>query len=173
MCQKILKNHSHRFEICLVNLTLNLKRSPYRFEIYILSKFQIHVGNFFKFYDALRIDWLPTHIPRILGKYQACLEKSFLYEFVWLVNQSQNRIQNPAFWLVGQPQIRGGNFSMIGHMTRLIPCKDSNLNYRTVSRRRTIFMVYNYLSTYIELFVWNISKYLDKITTSLDLFVTY
>ena len=32
---------------------------------------------------------------------------------LWLVDQWKNRIQIPAFWLVGQPQIHGGHFKMI------------------------------------------------------------
>ena len=40
-------------------------------------------------------------------------------------DQSQNCIQNLAFWLVGQLQNHGGNFKRLGHVTSLIPSKDS------------------------------------------------
>ena len=111
-------------------------------------------GWFFQilWHSQNRLTLYSTHIPRILARYQACHLISFLHKFVWLADQSQNRTQNLDFWLVGQPQIHGGNFGLIDNLTRLIPCKDSNLNYRILSWSRIIFMVYNYLSTYIALY---------------------
>ena len=42
-----------------------------------------------------------------------------------LVNQLESRIQNLAFWLVGQSQICGATLKVMGHVTNSVPCKDS------------------------------------------------
>ena len=57
-------------------------------------------GWFFQtLYSQNRLTLHSTHIPRILPRYQACHLISFLHKFVWLADQSQNRIQNLYFWL--------------------------------------------------------------------------
>jgi len=69
-----------------------------------------------------------NYLPRILAKYQAC-HVTYHFEVssknLQLVNQSQNRIQNPAFLFVSQPEIQGGNVKVICRVTGLILCKDS------------------------------------------------
>ena len=66
---------------------------------------------------------------RIIAKYQTyhvnCKLKISSIN-LWIGDQSQNWIQNPAFWLVSHPQNHGGNFKLIGHVTNLIYCKDSS-----------------------------------------------
>ena len=42
----------------------------------------------------------------------------------WLTNQQAGFCYR--LWLVGQHQIIGGNFKQIGHVTCLLPCKDSS-----------------------------------------------
>ena len=42
-----------------------------------------------------------------------------------LPTKLQNPIQNLTCWLVVKPQINGGNYKLIGHVTSLTPCKDS------------------------------------------------
>ena len=67
---------------------------------------------------------------RSLARYKAChvtyqLKMSFMS--FCLAYQLFKLIQNPAFWLVGQPDIHGGNFKLIGHVTSLTPLQGSTL----------------------------------------------
>ena len=43
-----------------------------------------------------------------------------------LADQSQSQIHNPVFLLVGQHQIRGGNFKLMNHLTSCVLCTDSS-----------------------------------------------
>ena len=63
---------------------------------------------------------------RILARYQACHVTNQLKIFsiiLKLSDQSKSQILN--LLLVGEQQYNGGNFKLIGHLTSLIPCKDT------------------------------------------------
>ena len=68
--------------------------------------------------------------PRILVEYQS---NHVTYQLkissinLLLANQSQSSILNQDLWWVGQHQIHGENNNLIGHVTSLVPCKDSSL----------------------------------------------
>ena len=40
-------------------------------------------------------------------------------------SESDRLILNPTLLLIGQHQVHRGNFKLIGHLTSLIPCKDT------------------------------------------------
>ena len=64
----------------------------------------------------------------------------FASEIYWpLADKSESKnIQNIWFmWLVREWQIHGGNFNLIGHVTSLIPCKNSS-HYSVQERINTV-----------------------------------
>ena len=48
-----------------------------------------------------------------------------------LADQSESGIQSS----VNHPKFHGGNFNLTGHLTSLIPCKDSNQNLSDLRKK--------------------------------------
>ena len=70
---------------------------------------------------------------RIIGRYQAC-HLSYqikIFSMNLLADQSESWILSS----VSHPKIHGGNFNLTGHVTSLIPCKDSNQNLSDLRKK--------------------------------------
>ena len=52
----------------------------------------------------------------------------------FVVNALVSQNQNTAFWLASQHQICGGNFELTDHVTRSVPCTNSNLRFHILQK---------------------------------------
>ena len=73
-------------------------------------------------------------------------------------------VLNPFLWMLGQPQINGENFKLIGHVTSLIPNSDSSCSNKM---KWTIFIIAKYNAFHFHF------DSLEIILTNLDDFLSH